>query len=116
MLFFLISLLILGVLATIVFFIRRKKYIIVKYENSEQTKFKTQVNNNKQKNGDEILYRPNGKKNKVSHWKEGIRNGAFIVYWPNGKKYIEGSYKDGKLSGEYNVFSEEGKVIFHQTY
>lgn len=104
-------------LSILLYFIFRKKTIKSKYSDANVVKFKSQINKEGIKNGKEILYDRDGKKNKVSHWENGVREGDFTVYWSNGKPYIKGSYHNGKLSGHYIVFDKTGKnIVFEKDY
>lgn len=105
------------VVAIVCILVFKKPRQIAKYEGSNIIKTKTTVNKQGEKNGKETLYDRKGKKNKVSHWTNGVRDGDFTVYWSNGKPYIKGSYRDGKLSGHYVVFDKTGKkVVFEKNY
>lgn len=103
-----------ALLCIIVFRKPRKK---TNYEGTDIVKTVSVVNKEGEKNGKETLYDRDGKKNKVSHWENGVREGDFTVYWSNGKPYIKGRYHNGKLSGHYVVFDKTGKkIIFEKNY
>lgn len=108
------SVLVVALLCAIVF---RKTYKETHYEGTEIIKTKSVVNKEGEKNGKEILYDRDGKKNKVSHWVNGVREGDFTVYWSNGKPYIKGTYRNGKLWGHYIVYDKTGKkIVFEKDY
>lgn len=99
------------------FFFFKKPHMITTYEGTNVIKTKSVINKSGEKNGKEIVYDRRGKKNKVSHWKNGVRDGAFTVYWGNGRPYIKGTYRNGKLSGHYVVYDKTGKkIVFEKKY
>lgn len=104
-------------------FIRNRRYkraqsrdnVIEYYENTQTVK-KTYECIDRYKDGEEKLYYPSGKLNRIRHWSNDVLNGEMTVFYNSGNVYIKGYYKNGKLSGEYTVFKENGDLLTKKRY
>lgn len=56
------------------------------------------------KNGHLILYYPNGQKEAVFHFRNGLKNGACTFYYPDGSLLGTGFYKKGNKDGIWKSF------------
>jgi len=70
-----------------------------------------QVDAKGQKQGSYTLFHPNGNKQLLIEFKNGLKNGKFTYWHSNGKIKEESNYTDNKRTGKYTAYDELGNVI-----
>ena len=66
--------------------------------------------------GEVKYYFPNGKLEKVEHYKKGKLHGQIEYFYPDGKIYGKGSYYKGLLDKPFNWYYNDGAIENRTTY
>lgn len=68
------------------------------------------------KQGQLILYYPEGAPDTISHWVKGKMEGDFESYDRNGKLLLKATYKNGFFEGYLSEWDSSGNLVYRCRY
>lgn len=87
------------------------------YGSNNQLKMEGEYDENQQRHGVWTYYFIDGKKQAITEYKHGLKDGQSIVYHPNGSLYYKGEYKNDHKVGVWDFYdTNTGEKSSSKTY